>query len=329
MAHLANLIRWEWFKLQRRWMPWVLLAIMALFSQLVLWVSFASYSGAESTTGPRIGLGDGPRGRGAGEAIDCSESVTTGGSIELREICAQWRMDHQEQLQEMRNSFTLPGALVNALTLAQGVGLLMIAIMTASAIGTDYGWGTLRSVLARGTGRWQYLAAKLGLMVIWAGGALLVVAVLASISAAIAGSMAGGSVSGSASWMDSLETFGRMWLALLPYIGLAAAVGVLTGSAAAGIGISLAYQFAENIAVAILINVVSWFHNVADYLLARNIAAWTNAGSGGGDGPFGGGFGTLPGQWHALAVMAGYTVVLCAIAFWLFQRRDVKGPSGG
>ena len=329
MPHVANLIRWEWFKMQRRWMPWVLLAIMVLFSQLVLWVSFATYTGAESATGPTLrDFGDGPGG-GQQTTIDCTQSDAPGAAVELREICAQWRMDYAEELQDMRNNFTLPGALVNALTLAQGVGLLMVAILTASAIGTDYGWGTLRSALARGTGRWQYLAAKLGLMALWAGGALVIVAVLASISAAIAGSLAGGDLSGTASWMDSLEAFGRMWIALLPYIGLAAFVGVLTGSAAAGIGISLAYQFTENIAVAILINVVSWFHNVADFLLARNISAWTTGGSGGGGGPFVGELGSVPGQWHALAVLAVYTVVLCAIAFWLFPKRDVTGPSGG
>ena len=33
-------------------------------------------------------------------------------------------------------------------------------ILAASIPGTEYGWGTLRTVLVRGVGRWQLLAAK-------------------------------------------------------------------------------------------------------------------------------------------------------------------------
>ena len=37
IAEVLRLTRWEWFKLRRRWMPWVLLAIAAAFAQLGLW----------------------------------------------------------------------------------------------------------------------------------------------------------------------------------------------------------------------------------------------------------------------------------------------------
>ena len=52
VAHLANLTRWEWFKLRRRWMPWVLLAVITLFSQIPLWGNFFEYrsqSGSDET----------------------------------------------------------------------------------------------------------------------------------------------------------------------------------------------------------------------------------------------------------------------------------------
>ena len=32
IAHILRLTGWEWYKLQRRWMPWILLGIMVLFS---------------------------------------------------------------------------------------------------------------------------------------------------------------------------------------------------------------------------------------------------------------------------------------------------------
>ena len=43
IAELANLVRWEWFKLRRRWMPWILLALLVLVTQLSIlgtWFAF-------------------------------------------------------------------------------------------------------------------------------------------------------------------------------------------------------------------------------------------------------------------------------------------------
>ena len=34
IAHVLRLTKWEWFKLRRRWMPWILLAIAVLLSQV-------------------------------------------------------------------------------------------------------------------------------------------------------------------------------------------------------------------------------------------------------------------------------------------------------
>ena len=55
----------------------------------------------------------------------------------------------------MRDNFTLPGSVTNALGVAQGIGVILIVILTASMLGTDYSWGTLRAVLVKGTERWQ------------------------------------------------------------------------------------------------------------------------------------------------------------------------------
>ena len=65
-------------------------------------------------------------------------------------------------------------------------------------------------------------------------------------------------------------------------------------------------------------------------VLARNVSAWVQGGLSSGDrGFFSGAGGPMPDQVHGLLVLLAYTVALTAIAFWLFQRRDVKGPSGG
>ena len=34
IVHVLRLTRWEWFKLRKRWMPWILLAIAVALTQL-------------------------------------------------------------------------------------------------------------------------------------------------------------------------------------------------------------------------------------------------------------------------------------------------------
>ena len=42
-AHVVRLTLWEWYKLRRRWMPWILLAVAIAFMQLGIWLSYGAY----------------------------------------------------------------------------------------------------------------------------------------------------------------------------------------------------------------------------------------------------------------------------------------------
>ena len=41
------------------------------------------------------------------------------------------------------------------------------------------------------------------------------------------------------------------------------------------------------------------------------------------------GIARYPGELHAFLVQVAYMLVLVSLAFWLFHRKDVAGPSGG
>jgi len=41
IGHVLRLTRWEWFKLHRRRMPWILLIIGIAISQLIFWSTYA------------------------------------------------------------------------------------------------------------------------------------------------------------------------------------------------------------------------------------------------------------------------------------------------
>jgi len=51
IGRIGNLAIWEWFKLRRRWMLWILLIFAILFAQLAVWGSFFSYQNLQSTGG--------------------------------------------------------------------------------------------------------------------------------------------------------------------------------------------------------------------------------------------------------------------------------------
>src|SRR5207237_3861373 len=74
--------------------------------------------------------------------------------------CRQQTATLPARLTRAYQSFTLPGSVPTALGIVQTLALILIAILTASAVGIDYGAGTLRSVLTQGVGRWPYVTAR-------------------------------------------------------------------------------------------------------------------------------------------------------------------------
>jgi ABC-2 type transport system permease protein len=277
MAHVLNLTRWEWYKLRRRWMPWIMLGVLLIASQMFVWVSYF--------------------------------------------------VNRTEQSSDVYANFTLPGSIPNVLGLAHSIGAILVLILTASVLGTEYRWRTVHSILARGTGRWQYLASKIVLLSLLAGGALLMVMAVTTVSSLIAAALAGDAPAGSsdsARWIDVPIAFGKAWFSFLPYIALAALFTVLAASSAAGMAISLVYYYAESIVVAIFLNSSTWFESVASYILGRNIIALMRSGD---DMPvmnfvIGAGFGTFPSALHAFLVLTVYILAMGGLAIWFFGRRD-------
>ena len=337
MRAVLGLALWEWFKLQRRWMLWILLAFAILFGQLAIWGSYVSYRDLERTGGEVIvpaALQQPPTGRP--RTVACSdllsddparqpEGVGDTALLALRFQCQQQAALLPDRLQRAYERFTLPGSVDNALGTLQTLGLILMAILVASAIGIDYGTGTLRSVLIQGTGRWPYLAAKLLALCVVAALGLVVACATVAASSLVAASLATDAAAvrapTSATWGEAGAELWRSWTSFLPYLTFTALVTILARSSAAGMAIGLGYYFAEQIAVALLSTLFSWFQNVADLLLVRNISAWL------GGGGFGPGASALPDQTHALVVLSAYTLAMGALAFWLFERRDVQGPT--
>ena len=344
IAHIAKLARWEWFKTRRRWMPWILLVIPLLFVQMTFWGTYYSYR-APISIGTEMSAATtkvGGSGQSTTVRVDLScDDVFAGrvpadlphelGVTRFELQCNEARERERENRRDMLDRIILPGSVASGLTMTHGFGVILIAILTASMLGAEFALGTLRMVLAKGTGRWELLSAKLILVALLAGAALVIVAAATAISSVIVASLVSERPEAPAEWAAVATTFGRAWFALLPYVGLAALVTVVVSSSVAGITTAIAYFFTEWVVAALLINLFDWAQNVADYMLGRNITAWM---LGSGNEELEGLLGTstpigeFPDMLHAFLVLAAYMLVLGGLAFWHFQRKDVSGASG-
>ncbi len=345
IAHILRLTGWEWYKLQRRWMPWVLLAIMILANQIGFWGIYIGYRAEAFSPSSHTSIGNDD------EKVDISFTCADirGGRIppEVERLREQDRKQVLEQIETfrsgtcagyegnreaMRTGLTLPYSLGFSLGFSYLLWIMLIIILAGSAMGVEYGWGTLRMALTKGTGRWQFFAGKILALVLMGAAGLVIVAATVSISSLLAALTLPAPADGSAladAGEDRLEvalTFGRMLgkvlYVFLPYMMLALFCAVLTSSAATAIAVTLTYRVVEWAFVPILVNFFDWFQNIADYLPGTNVSVWL-----GPEFPLGN-TSEEASVLRAFLVLTAYLVILGAATFALFQRRDIAGARG-
>ena len=349
IAQLVRLTRWEWYKLRKRWMPWIFLGIVILITQFFLWGSHLAYHNTavqkffSGQVGP-ISATLEKDGQSIPIELTCEDIL--GGNVppEIERLTDEERLDLLGDVEAfradcaevygravLREGFTLPSGITGGIGVAHGILGFLILILAASLTGAEYGWGTLRYALTRGVGRWQLLASKLLLLLLLGAAAIIVVSALIAISSLIAAIIPPdetGGLLGSGKWSDGAVTFGKAVFGMVPFIVLATFLAVLTQSSSMGINLSAGYYVIE-LFVAPIFQFTSWLQNVPDYLIGQNVNLWMSQAAVFSaevtrDGvPL-----EPPGTLHAFLVMLAYIIVLGAATFWLFQRRDVAGAKG-
>lgn len=331
IATVARLTRWEWFKLRKRWMPWILLALLVLFSQLGIWGSYFQYRQVD--TGGQVAVG-GPGALRAGQAprfVQCVDvlaippalppDISAPNAASLRAQCNARAAQRAAELPLLYANFTVPGSIKTAIGTASSIGALLIAVLAASTVGVEYGWGTMRTTLVRGTGRTQYLTGKFAVLLSAAVVALVVVAIGALIASLVATALVTAPPGFAApSWNPSFEALGRAWFGLVPIIALTVMLTVLTSSTATGMAGGIGYTIAEPLILALLGTISEQFTKAGDYLLAANISGWNGSQS----------FGATSsvGSTHHFVVLLIYTAVFVALSVWLLRSRDVSKATG-
>lgn len=207
------------------------------------------------------------------------------------------------------------------ISIVSGIGSVMLIVFAASQVGTEFGWGTLRTLLAHGAGRATFLGAKL-LSIAGFGVLFILVGVVAAIIGSyITTTIAAGDTSGlDLGAITNAAT--RSYYTFLPYMALAALIALWARSAGAGIAAGLVLYFAEGLVASLLVQLNREYANIVNYGLSRNATALTRAAATAA--PSGDPSAiALPDPGQAVLVLGIYTVLFVAIAFWRLRTRDI------
>lgn len=312
---MGTLVRLELFKLRKRWLPWILLTVMAAFLAMGQFGMLAAYQSTKSAPPPP-----------AEETPDFLPQE------QREEMIKQQQAGHQQFLDRMAETLTYPRALEGIFGISQSVGGILLVILTASVVGGEYAWGTVRVALARGIGRRNYLTAKLIAVMLLSLLGLLIALFLGSIFAGITTRLIEGGIDWSFLSLSLagklLAMIGRTWFVLLVPISMTAMVVVLTRSSAAATGVGIAYGLLETIVIVILAQITGWGETLRSYTIGYNVNSIIALNSLGGE-PLrvGINLGNFPTQEPSLlnsgGILAGYLLAFLLAMFYSFQKRDI------
>ncbi len=348
---ILRLSVWEWFKLRRRWMPWLLLAFLVLFPQIGVVSSYFIYRGDISSSGwgqhdiEFASNFEDAQGYTVEVRYRCSEILDGGIPARVADLRPDARAKVMAEIEDYRSTvcedesgllesesrkfFVMPASISNGLGAAAFMGIVLTMVLAASVMGTEYSWGTLRTSLVSGVARRKYLTAKVVTLLAVAAGGLLVTALtlaLTSLLFTVLVRHVGGDWT-EGEWATTFIVFGKTFYGIVPYLMLAVFIAVLTSSTGMGIGIAMGYYMIEAIVTGILVSAFDWFEPVSNFILGPNVAAWLSHDDViqvtlgiRADGDLG--------MSHYFLVMLAYTVALGAAAFWRFEHKDVTGAKG-
>jgi ABC-type transport system involved in multi-copper enzyme maturation permease subunit len=206
-------------------------------------------------------------------------------------------------------------------SVVSGFGSVMLIVFAASHVGTEFGWGTFRTLLAHGASRSGFLVSKAASLLLYAA-VFMLVGTLAAIGGSYAVSAVAGLPAGSGvDFAEVARVAAKSGYTFVPYMALAAAVAVWSKSAGAGIATGLVVYFAEGLVATILVSLNKDFAPIVNWGLSRNASALTR--TTGGPAAQDPSAATLPDPTLAAIVLAVYSVIFLALAYWRLRSRDV------
>lgn len=233
---------------------------------------------------------------------------------------------------ELRESIlqrlTLPGIFPWTAEFIYIFGAIMLAILAASSIGSEYSWGTLRPMLATGVSRARFLGAKVVALAVVALAFVLLTLLQSAVLAvpiALANDRPAVPTLDAAWLLDLAAIIGRSYLTVLVPMAIAFLVSLVGRSQAAGIGAALGLLIGEQIVALLLLSLgLDWSRALVKLFPGRNsmlLIETYNA------------FGAVAppsgavSESRALLTLFAYGIICLAVSFVIFRRRDIRGAA--
>ena len=310
---MLRLIGVEFFKLKRRWLPYILLLVLLAFMVVTVLGAYFSYQ-TWIDQYPDTQIIDGPVTQG--EEPDITIIAPGPGAPGER---IEWP-GMVSPIEMWKESLVLPTSMEGVFRSIQGLGTFLVIILAASVVGTEYRWGTLRQMLAKGTSRPRYLGAKVLALAIAVMAGVIIAVIVGFIIGIITTKLVEGGVNWdflSISYVGNLfASMGRTLLIFGVYLTLAFFFTTLLRSSTSGIAIGLVLIFAETIIIGILSNSTGWLADITPYTIGFNVQELTALNSPGMRES------TTP-WWQSAGILLTYGLAFLAAAFYFFRRQDL------
>lgn len=205
-------------------------------------------------------------------------------------------------------------------------GGALVLMMGVLSFGSEYGWGTVKTLFTQRPGRLHIFGAKLLALGLTLTPFVLGTFLIGAISSYTIAQIEGAPVD----WPSALkivEALGAAWFILAVWAMLGAMLAILSRGTALAIGIGILYALALEGLFSALAGQVSLFEPLVEFFLRANayslvtaLGTSREAMSDNGPGSFSGPF--VDG-WQALLVMGIYIAAFIAVSGFTLRQRDV------
>jgi ABC-2 type transport system permease protein len=217
----------------------------------------------------------------------------------------------------------LVGSLMGGFPFFGGVIALMLGVLV---FGSEYGWGTLKTLLTQRPGRLHVFGAKLIALAIALVAFVLVVFALGAAASYAIALREGAGVDWPSAWL-LLRGLAAGWLILAVWATFGVVLAVLSRGTALAVGIGILYALVIEGLLSALAGQVSLLDRFVEFFLRANAYSLVTAlgvpaedVANNGPGSFSGPFVEAA---QALVVLGSYAAAFVLLAGWLLRRRDI------
>ena len=217
----------------------------------------------------------------------------------------------------------LAGNVIGGFPFFGGVFALMLGVL---AFGSEFGWGTLKTLFLQRPGRLTVFGAKLLALGAVLVPFVLVVFALGAAASSVVALREGAEIAWPSAWL-LVRSLAAGWLVLAVWAAFGVWLAVLSRGTALAIGIGILYVLVVEGLISAFADAVGFLQPVTEFLLRANAYSLVKAvglstadAAGNGPGSFGGPYVDAA---QALAVLAVYGVTFLLLAGLLLRRRDV------